>query len=111
MTRKECPSYPISIFIAGSAWEAETICRDYCDAAGFCVTVTGTTYCYTGGEEAGVIVGLINYPRFPAKPAQLWGHAEALAERLRAGLEQDSYSIQAPDRTVWISHREDPNDR
>lgn len=45
--RKECPSYPISIFIEGSVWETETICRDYCDEVGFCVTITDTTYCHT----------------------------------------------------------------
>jgi hypothetical protein len=105
MIRKECPSYPVSIFIAGNTWDAESICRDYCDEIGFCVTVTETTYCYTGGEEPGVIVGLINYPRFPSTPERIWTHAEALAARLREGLKQDSYSIQAPDKTVWFSHR------
>jgi len=30
----ETKSYPVSIFIAGSAMEAETICLDYCDAVG-----------------------------------------------------------------------------
>ena len=104
--RAEAPSYPISIFIAGLATQAETTCLDYCDEVGFCVTVTETTYCYTGGESAGVIVGLINYPRFPKSQDEIWQHAEALAERLRVSLKQDSYSIQAPDKTVWISFRD-----
>lgn len=102
----ETPSYPVSIFIAGDAMEAESICLDYCDKVGFCVTVTETVYCYTGGEEAGVVVGLINYPRFPSTPEQLWHHASVLAAHLLQGLGQQSYTIQAPDRTLWISHRE-----
>lgn len=102
----ETKSYPVSIFIAGSAMEAETICLDYCDAVGFCVTVTETAYCYTGGEQAGVIVGLINYPRFPSTPEEIWKHAKALAAQLREQLGQQSYTIQAPDKTLWISHRD-----
>lgn len=105
MKRVEIPSYPVSIFIAGRAMEAETICLDYCDRVGLCVTVTETTYCFTGGEEAGVIIGLINYPRFPSTPEAIWAHAETLAERLRQEAGQDSYTIQAPDKTVWFSHR------
>jgi hypothetical protein len=104
--RAEAPSYPVSIFVGGGVWEAETICLAYCDEVGLCVTVTETTYLYTGGETGGVIVGLINYPRFPSTPAAIWGHAEALALRLIEGLKQESASIQAPDKTVWISFRE-----
>ena len=106
MIRAEAPSYPVSIFIAGNVWEAETACLDYCDQTGFCVTVTETTYVYTGGEEAGVIVGLINYPRFPKEPHEIWSRAEELAALLRERLKQESYTIQAPDRTVWFSHRD-----
>jgi hypothetical protein len=105
MKRVEVASYPVSIFIAGSAWEAESACLDYCDATGFCVSVTETTYCYTGGEEAGIIIGLINYPRFPKEPHEIWARAEELAAMLRERLGQESYTIQAPDKTVWFSHR------
>jgi len=106
MKSVEVPSYPVSIFIAAeSIFEAETVCREYCDDVGFCVTVTETVYCFTGGEQSGVIVGLINYPRFPKEPAEIWAHAEMLAAQLRERLKQDSYTIQAPDKTVWFSHR------
>lgn len=105
MIRKEAPSYPVTIFIAGDPEEAFTDCAAYCDAVGLCVTVTSTTYVYTGGSEVGVAIGLINYPRFPSTPSEIWQRAEALAERLRGHLGQQSYTIQAPDRTVWFSHR------
>jgi len=108
MKRVEAPSYPISIFIAGSALGAAQCCREYCDKLGFCVTVTKTRYVYTNGESSGLVIGLINYPRFPATPAELWAHAEHLGAILRRRLNQESYSIQSPDRTVWISfHDED----
>jgi hypothetical protein len=108
VTHAEAPSYPVSIFVAGRVRQAEAICRAHCDEVGLCVTVTETAYCYTDREETGVIVGLINYPRFPSTPTEIFAKAEALALRLIDGLGQQSASIQAPDKTVWISFREQP---
>lgn len=105
MTPAAAPSYPVSIFIAGDAQDAERICRAYCNEVGLCVTVTATNYIYTGGSQTGVIVGLINYPRFPSTPEEIWAKAEALAHKLRDGLFQESFTIQAPDKTVWFSWR------
>jgi hypothetical protein len=55
----------------------------------------------------GVVVGLINYPRFPAEPREIWSKAEELGKRLRDGLYQESFTIQASDKTVWFSWREE----
>jgi len=107
MKRVETLSYPVSIFIAGSPSQARSICAEHCDKVGLCVTVTETDYVYTGGVEGGVIVGLINYPRFPAEPREIWNRAEALGHKLREGLFQESFTIQAPDKTVWFSWRAD----
>ncbi|RYD68385.1 MAG: hypothetical protein EOP58_00770 [Sphingomonadales bacterium] len=107
MIRAEVPSYPVSIFIAGERWKAEMMCLHYCDDVGLCVTVSEVEYCYTGGQESGVVIGLINYPRFPSAPGAIWQRAEELAARLCDGLSQQSYTIQAPDKTVWFSHRDD----
>lgn len=105
MIRKTALSYPVSIFVAGDPAKAGEICRAYCDEEGLCVTVTPTSYVYTGGEEAGVIVGLINYPRFAAEPREIMFAAKTLALELMHKLEQQSVSIQAPDETVWFSMR------
>lgn len=110
MIRAETLSYPVSIFMAGSHARAKAECRDYCDKEGLCVTVTPTTYVYTGGQEPGVIIGLINYPRFPSEPRAIWHQADKLAKHLRVALGQDSYTIQAPDKTVWFSHRTTPQE-
>ena len=107
MLPKSCPSYPVSIFMAGHYVAALEICRQYCDEVGFCVTVTPTHYVYTGGHESGFIVGLINYPRFPASQAEIASKAVALADRLRRELGQESYSIQYLDETVWHSWRDE----
>ena len=98
-------SFPVSIFIAGDHNEALTACRAYCDHIGLCVTVTPTTYAYTDGQEAGVIVGLINYPRFPKLLDEIEAQAIDLGHHLREALGQESFSVQTPARTTWISFR------
>ena len=106
MIEQECPSYPVSIFMAGPVLMAEVVCKDYCEAIGYCVTVTPTQYLYRGGDDNGFIVGLINYPRFPATPEEITAHAFALGDLLREACEQQSYTVQTPERTVWRSWRE-----
>lgn len=105
MKRVEVPSYPVSIFMAGDWMAADRVCDAYCAEVGLCVTITPTHYTFTGGYEDGFIVGLINYPRFPKTPEEIWRHAEALAEQMLEECRQQSYTIQAPDKTVWFSHR------
>jgi hypothetical protein len=105
MTPVAAPSFSINIFIAGDYDRARQIAREFCINMGACVTVTATSYIYTGGEEAGVIVGLINYPRFPAQPHDINYKAELLAEELMHGLCQHSYTIQTPTETRWYSRR------
>jgi hypothetical protein len=104
--RAECPSYPVSIFIAGLAKDVGLRCRAYCDDVGFCVTVTETRYVYTGGFQFGVIVGLINYPRFPMTPETIRARAEELALLLIKWCKQDSATIQTPEMTYFISFRD-----
>lgn len=99
-------AHSVQIFMAGRADHARLICREYCDEVGFCVTVTPTDYVYKGGEEAGFIIGLINYPRFPLMLDEINAHALRIATALRERLGQDSFSIQYPDRTVWHSWRD-----
>jgi ferredoxin len=109
MKRVEVLSYPVSIFMAGDPQTAKIVAEEYCTAVGLCVTVTPTEYVHRddgmGGRDGGFIVGLINYPRFPAEPRTIWHKADELAKELRQRLRQQSYTIQAPDKTVWFSHR------
>lgn len=104
---KACPAYPVNIFMAGDHSKATRFCRDYCDRVGMCVTVTPTEYVYRDGQEAGVIVGLINYARFPAEPADIEAEALRLAELLRIELGQQSFTIQTPTESRFYSWRND----
>lgn len=93
------------IFMAGDITQAKKVCREYCFSIGLCVTVDPTTYIYTGGEEEGFRVGLINYPRFPSTKEALGETARDLAQCLLIQLCQHSYSIVGPDETEWFSRR------
>lgn len=107
MTREGANTYTADIYVAGPQAEAEGICRRFC-LEGLCVTVAPVEFIYTGGQERGVRVGLINYPRFPSTPEAIFAKAERLAEELIEGMHQHSASIVASDRTVWLSRREQP---
>lgn len=107
---KQTESYSVSIFIAGDYESAKRICRQYCDDTGFCVTVTKTEYVYTRGQESGIIVGLINYPRFPSDKETMLTRATDIANLLREKLNQESFSIQTPEKTIWHSYRKEDTD-
>ena len=73
---------------------------------GLCVTVEPVAFIYTGGEEAGVRVGLINYPRFPSTADAIEKTALDLAHKLRVKLCQHSFSVVGPKQTHWFTARE-----
>lgn len=91
----------IRIYMAGDIDDAVVKCGEFCDRVGLCVTVTPTTYVYTDGREPGIIVGLINYPRYPSTADWLLRTAIQLANFLRDELQQKSYSVVAPTKTIW----------
>ena len=99
------PTIRFDIFIAGDAAHAKQICRQYTFDVGLCVTVEQVSFIYTGGEETGVRVGLINYPRFPSTSDKIHEKAKGLADALLRGLCQHSYSIVGPAETEWFTRR------
>lgn len=105
MNNATAPTIRFDIFIAGDIEQAKQACREYCFDVGLCVTVEPISYIYTGGEEAGVRVGLINYPRFPADDASIHKKAAALGHLLMERLCQHSFSVVGPEQTEWYSRR------
>lgn len=105
-TSKMVPTFWARIYMAGDIATAMQVCREECWREGLCVTVRPCEYIYTGGQESGFEVGLINYPRFPATPKDLMHRATLLAHRLVERCCQDSYLIMTPDETIWESRRE-----
>lgn len=104
-TLKTCESYEVKIYLSGPIEVAKQIIRAFCQEKGLCVTITPTTYIYTGGEEAGYVVGLANYPRFPVCEDSLNITGEALAKRLLAETHQTSVMVVYGQDTAWYSRR------
>ena len=98
-------SYQVSVFITGDLAKATEICQTFCDR-GLCVTVDQTNYVFTGGQEMGVRVGLINYARFPKEEEEIWATAVELGFALKEGLEQGSFTVQDPYESTFYSTRD-----
>lgn len=102
---KKSKTIIVRIYLSGPISIIQQICRQYCLEIGLCVTVTPTVFIYTGGEEFGVEIGLLNYPRFPDSEAGLIKKAIDLANRCRNGAAQHSYLVVTPKQTIWNSTR------
>lgn len=98
-------SHTSRIWIAGDYDDARRAVRAFCSGRGFCATVQRADYIYTGGEEAGVVIGIINYPRFPRTPDELLSAANELAMHVCLALHQSSYTVEGPEVTVWFTRR------
>lgn len=98
------PTRVIEVFMAGDIVHAKQVIRRFCRATPCCVTVTPTTFIYSGGEESGFVVGIRNYPRFPAEAEVLGTLADRLGSALTDELGQHSYmTVEHGGKTTWRS--------
>ena len=86
--------------------DLKDVCQKYCDKVGFCVSFTPTKFIYTNGNEPGVIVGIIQYPRFPKPESEIKEKCIELAKLLMKQANQYKVSIVFTDETVMLE-RED----
>ena len=106
---KTCPTHVIKIYIAGDRNLARQILQEYV-LRGACVSISEEEYIYTMGNETGIVVNLINYPRFPKTEEALLEQARDLAEDLLVKLFQGSCTIvdySNVGKSYFISRRED----
>lgn len=106
MKTAESETFAITLHLSGPIEVAKQILRAECMREGLCVTIEPTLFIYTGGEEAGYRVGLLNYPRFPTTLAALRERAENILRILLEGTHQNSGLLVAPDTSLWITKRE-----
>lgn len=97
----------VRIYASGPIEQAKNVLRRECLREGLCVTIEPTTFIYTGGEEAGYVVGFINYPRFPSEQSTLWDRAVLVARLLLEETYQYSILVMSPTKTLWMTKRED----
>lgn len=99
------PTRIVRIYLSGPIEVAKQIIREHCLSKGLCVAIKPTTFIYTGGEEDGYEVGLLNYPRFPTSAEELDRTAEELALKLLDKTYQHSVLIATPERSIWHTKR------
>lgn len=108
-------SYSVRIFVgtqdgySGNFTPVEYIksrLQEFMDNAGGCVTVTETEFIYTGGNEKGVIIEIINYPRFGTSRKKLWKVAEVIASNLMIELNQYRVSMQDHRKVMMLCNDE-----
>lgn len=105
MTWKTEPSFNVTVYIAGDLQTARDSLRRQCIEEGLCVTLTPTSFIYTGGAEEGVAVGFVNYPRFPKTPDEIKGRAVKVATELMYAMCQLSALVVTPVETMWLTNR------
>jgi len=104
MTSETVITYWVKLYLSGPLDVIKQECRKEC-LTGLCVTVEPTLFIYTGGEETGAVIGLLNYPRFPRTPEEITSIAAKLALQLLEATHQHSVLIVTPDFTKWITKR------
>ncbi len=105
MTTKIEATHWVRIYMSGPIEHAKHALRAECMREGLCVTIEPTTFIYTGGEEAGFVVGLLNYPRFPTTSDALDARARDLMQKLLDATHQHSALMMTPSTTEWVSRR------
>jgi len=107
MKSKKTKTYWVKVFAAGAIEIAKQVCREEFLKKGLCITIEPTLFIYTGGEEIGFVIGLINYPRFPASPSSIRSRARQLAIKILDRTCQHSTLIMTPEKTEWITKRKE----
>lgn len=105
MIEKTEATYVVRLYLSGPIEVAKQAIRQYCLPGGLCVTVEPTTFIFAGGEEAGFVVGLLNYPRFPVENAKLDAQARELMLTLLDATMQHSALMVTPSHSTWITKR------
>ncbi len=106
MKIESASTFWVRIYMSGPIDVAKQTVRADCLREGLCVTIEPTTFIYTGGEETGYVVGLLNYPRLPLTPDVLISRARQLMMKLLANTYQQSALLMTPDITEWVTIRE-----
>lgn len=87
--------------------DVRKICDKYVNDVKQCVTITPTEFRYVDGDEPGVIVGFINYPRFPKSPESITIRALDLAGYLMDELDQKRVTVTTPNKSYMLDSAKD----
>lgn len=73
------------------------------------VTITPTRFVYVNGWEDGVLIGIINYPRFPKPILEIKQTAISLAMKCMRRFKQHRVSVITPNKTIMLENTKLPD--
>ncbi len=94
ITTEISDAYGVKIYMAGDYNRARHTLREYCSTIGACFSIHRMDYIYSGGEEQGFCITLINYPRFRKPKAEILNQARDIGTKLISDLNQSSYTLE-----------------
>ena len=84
--------------------------KKWCNEKKQCISITDTEFIYIDGWEPGLIIGFINYPRFPLSQAELRNRTIELGELLMKKFKQYRISLtfypSVPGGTMMLENEE-----
>jgi len=86
--------------------DVRIICDEFVNKIKDCVTISPTEYRYVNGNEPGVIVGYISYPRFPRSRKEIRKRALELAKRLMIQLNQYRVTVTTPYKSYMLENND-----
>ena len=85
---------------------ALSVCYNYCQQAKMGLMVFDTSFMYPGGQEAGLVISIANYPRYPTENSTVLQHALAIAEELMRVLDQERLTVvEIPGETFLVERQ------
>jgi hypothetical protein len=80
--------------------------QSFCNEARCGVSLSPTEFIYVDGSEPGLVIGFIQYPRFPRSIQEIKDLATRIAEGLLTLCQQQRVSIVFSDETVMLDSSE-----
>lgn len=112
---RTCKNYEVKIWLGhrygygdifAQPFEIDKVIQEWCNEKKQCVSVTDTKFIYVDGNEPGIIIGFINYPRFPYEKQEILDRALELGEILRTKFGQYRVSVSTPEMTYLLEDEE-----
>ena len=89
--------------------EVETYLSFFSNKHQIGITVTDTHFIYPSGEEKGVCLGIIDYPRYPVGSKKIRIISEGLVDDLLDLFDQERITVVYPDTTIMFERGNEDN--
>jgi hypothetical protein len=86
--------------------DVRAVCDKFVNEIKDCVTISATEYRYVNGHEKGVVIGYIQYPRFPRSRKEIRKRALKLGETLMYAFNQYKVTVTTPYKSYMLENTE-----